>query len=91
MTPQVSIILTENDNCILESDISKTAAGAALFQCQQGQRVLIGYYSKKSPQEVKVWYYRDRTNRFSLQPTCNQILKHHCFEVLTDYMVIEKL
>ena len=81
-------ILTANYKFGLESDKNKTAARAALFQFQQGQRVLIGYNSEKLSQPIQI------TELEVIVLVCNmhglsQLLKHHCFEVVVYHKSIK--
>ena len=47
-------MLTENDKFELESDTSKTTAGAAQFQLKQGNRVLITYHQRNCHKHYRV-------------------------------------
>ena len=93
ITPAVLCMSVTNDKSRFDSYTSKTAAGSALFQFQQGQWVLIGYLSKKLPNAVHNCYITE------LEMTgfvCNiygfsQLYKLQYFEILFHHKDIENL
>ena len=77
---------TVSDKFKLEYDTNKTTVEAALFPFQQVHWILTGYRSKIISSISKLWNYRIRANRFSVN-MCDfsQFLKHRYFEVLVNH------
>ena len=51
--PPVLRMVSRDGIFCLKSDMSRTAAGGTLYQWQDNQWVLVGYYSKKLPAPVQ--------------------------------------
>jgi len=77
----------------LESDTSVEACGGALYQEQDGQWKLLGYHSKRLPEEVRR-YGITELELTGLVVNINgfkQLLKNRHFEIIIDHKAIEFL
>ena len=77
----------------LESDISREAAGRALYQLQENQWVLIGYHSKQLPEAVRNYGVceLELTGLVCNIHSFEHLLKNSYFEVIIDHKAIEYL
>ena len=77
----------------VESDTSQKAAGAALFQEQNDEFVLIGYHSKRLPKEVVNYGITELelTGMLTNIHGFKQLLKDRHFEVIVDHKAIENI
>ena len=77
----------------LESDTSRSAAGATLYQWQNKERVLVGYHSKRLPDAV--WNYRvtelELTGLLANIHGFEQKLNNNYFEAIVDHKAIDYL
>ena len=77
----------------LESDTSRTAAGATLYQWQNNEWVLVGYHSKRLPDEVR--HYRvtelELTGLLANIHGFEQKLNNNYFEAIVDHKAIDYL
>ena len=75
----------------LESDTSRTAAGGTLYQWQDNQWVLVGYYSKKLPRPVQNYGVTklELTGLLANIHGFEQKLRNNYFEVIVDHNAID--
>ena len=77
----------------LESDTSRTAAGATLYQWQDNQWVLVGYHSKRLPEPARNYGVTELelTGLVANIHGFEQKLNHNYFEVIVDHKAIDYL
>ena len=77
----------------LESDTSRTAAGATLYQWQNNEWVLVGYHSKRLPDAVRNYRVTELelTGLLANIHGFEQKLNNNYFEAIVDHKAIDYL
>ena len=77
----------------LESDTSRTAAGATLYQWQDNEWVLVGYHSKRLPDAVHIYGVTELelTGLLANIHGFEQKLNNNYFEAIVDHKAIDYL
>ena len=77
----------------LESDTSRTAAGATLYQWQNNEWVLVGYHSKRLPDAVRNYGVTELelTGLLANIHGFEQKLNNNYFEAIVDHKAIDYL
>ena len=77
----------------LESDTSRTAAGATLYQWQNNEWVLVGYHSKRLPNAVRNYGVTELelTGLLANIHGFEQKLNNNYFEAIVDHKAIDYL
>ena len=91
--PPVLRMVSGNGFFRLESDTSRTAAGATLYQWQNNEWVLVGYHSKRLPNTVRNYGVTELelTGLLANIHGFEQKLNNNYFEAIVDHKAIEYL
>ena len=86
-------MLSGNGIFRLESDTSRTAAGATLYQWQDNQWVLVGYHSKRLPDPVQNYGVTELelTGLLANIHGLKQKLNNNYFEAIVNHKAIDYL
>ena len=91
--PPVLRMVSGNGFFRLESDTSRTAAGATLYQWQNNEWVLVGYHSKRLPDAVRNYGVTELelTGLLANIHGFEQKLNNNYFEAIVDHKAIDYL
>ena len=91
--PPVLRMVSGNGFFRLESDTSRTAAGATLYQWQNNEWVLVGYHSKRLPDAVRNYRVTELelTGLLANSHGFEQKLNNNYFEAIVDHKAIDYL
>ena len=91
--PPVLRMVSGNGFFRLESDTSRTAAGATLYQWQNNEWVLVGYHSKRLPEAVRNYGVTELelTGLLANIHGFEQKLSNNYFEAIVDHKAIDYL
>ena len=91
--PPVLRMISGNGFFRLESDTSRTAAGATLYQWQNNEWVLVGYHSKRLPDAVRNYGVTELelTGLLTNIHGFEQKLNNNYFEAIVDHKAIDYL
>ena len=91
--PPVLRMVSGNGFFRLESDTSRTAAGATLYQWQNNEWVLVGYHSKRLPDAVRNYGVTELelTGLLAHIHGFEQKLNNNYFEAIVDHKAIDYL
>ena len=91
--PPVLRMVSGNGFFRLESDTSRTAAGATLYQWQNNEWVLVGYHSKRLPDAVRNYGVTELelTGLLANIHDFEQKLNNNYFEAIADHKAIDYL
>ena len=91
--PPVLRMVSGNGFFRLESDTSRTAAGATLYQWQNNEWVLVGYHSKRLPNAVRNYGVTELelTGLLANIHGFEQKLNNNYFEAIVDHKAIDYL
>ena len=91
--PPVLRMVSGNGFFRLESDTSRTAVGATLYQWQNNEWVLVGYYSKRLPDAVRNYGVTELelTGLLANIHGFEQKLNNNYFEAIVDHKAIDYL
>ena len=91
--PHVLRMVSGNGFFRLESDTSRTAAGATLYQWQNNEWVLVGYHSKRLPDTVRNYGVTELelTGLLANIHGFEQKLNNNYFEAIVDHKAIDYL
>ena len=91
--PPVLRMVSGNGFFRLESDTSRTAAGATLYQWQNNEWVLVGYHSKRLPDAVRNYGVTELelTGLLANIHGFEQKLNNNYFEAIVDHKTIDYL
>ena len=91
--PPVLRMVSGNRFFRLESDTSRTAAGATLYQWQNNEWVLVGYHSKRLPDAVRNYRVTELelTGLLANIHGFEQKLNNNYFEAIVDHKTIDYL
>ena len=91
--PSVLRMVSGNGFFRLESDTSRTAAGATLYQWQNNEWVLVGYHSKRLPDAVCNYGVTELelTGLLAIIHGFEQKLNNNYFEAIVDHKAIDYL
>ena len=91
--PPILRMVSGNGFFRLESDTSRTATGATLYQWQNNEWVLVGYHSKRLPDAVRNYGVTELelTGLFANIHGFEQKLNNNYFEAIVDHKAIDYL